>query len=162
MPKKRMAFQFDKCCWLAPAAFVFDRVTKGWAQAALLGNAPMDIWPGVLRLNYTENTGAAFSLFTGKPIFLLIVTGISLFGLLLWLLFRGLEKPALFRSSLWMLFGGAMGNFMDRLLLGYVIDFIEIRLFRFPIFNLADSFVFVAFVFLSASILFAKGGKTDG
>lgn len=161
MSRKWIAFRFDKCCWLTPAAFVFDRLTKGWAQTALKGNASMDLWPGVLRMTYTENTGAAFSLFTGVPILLLLVTGISLLGLLWWLIARGSEKSILFRCSLWMLFGGAMGNFVDRLFFGFVVDFIEIRFFRFPIFNVADSCVCIAFVLLSGCILFGKEGRTS-
>ena len=149
-------YKLFRSCWFAPAAFLLDRLTKLWAQAALRGQEVLDIWPGVLRFVYVENTGAAFGMLTGKQGFLLVVSGIALAGLFGWLLLRGQTIETLPRVSLWLLLGGALGNFFDRLVYGYVIDFIEIRLFTFPVFNIADACVCVVFAVLAVYILLHK------
>ncbi len=161
MRRKSILWKIDACCWLALAAFVIDRLTKLWAQSALRGQPPMDVWPGIFRLIYVENTGAAFGMLQGRQVFLLILTGVALSGLFWWLLTRASGKPPLLRAALWLLFGGAMGNFADRLFLGAVVDFMEIRLFSFPVFNVADCCVSFAFVLISGFILFGKEARTD-
>ncbi len=148
-------------CWLAPAAFVLDRVTKLWAQQSLRGASPLELWPGVLRFVYVENTGAAFGMLKGRQTFLLLVTGVALLSLLLWLLLRGKTLQALPKAALWLLLGGALGNFADRLVYGAVVDFIEIRLFSFPVWNVADACVCVAFALLAGWILLHKEEKPD-
>ena len=148
-------------CWLAPAAFLLDRATKIWARSALRGQRPLDVWPGVLRFAYVENSGAAFGMLSGRQGLLLAVTGVALAGLLAWLLLRGRSVRAVARVSLWLLLGGALGNFFDRLAYGYVIDFMEIRLFAFPVFNIADSCVCAAFALLAGYIIFHRERKTD-
>ena len=148
-------------CWLAPAAFLLDRITKQWARGALEGQRPREVWPGVLRFAYVENTGAAFGMLSGRQGLLLAVTGVALAGLLAWLLLRGRRMARLPRASLWLLLGGALGNYYDRLAYGYVIDFIEIRLFSFPLFNVADSCVCVAFALLAGYIFIHKEAKPD-
>ena len=148
-------------CWIAPAAFALDRVTKHFAQAALRGNAPVTVIPFALRLIYVENTGAAFGALSGQRVLLLVLTGVALLALLFFQIFRGARLPRLVRVSLWLVIGGAAGNFFDRLFLGYVIDFIEVTLFRFPVFNIADMCVVAAFALLVCLILFSKEEKAD-
>lgn len=144
------------CCLLAPAAFALDRISKPLAREALKGRPAAEIWPGMLRLVYVENTGAAFGVLQGRQTLLLLITGVALTALLVWLVLKGRTLPAFAKASLWLLLGGALGNFVDRLLYGYVIDFIEIRLFSFPVFNVADCCVCVAFALLAGFILFGK------
>lgn len=145
--------------WLAPAAFLADRLTKLWAQEALRGQGPMAVWPGVLQFRYVENTGAAFGILQGQQALLLVLTGAALAGVLCWLLTRGRSLPAFARGALWLLLGGAAGNFADRLFHGVVVDFLEIELFSFPVFNIADCCVCVAFALLAGWILL-RGGET--
>ncbi len=145
---------------LAPAAFLLDRVTKIWAQAALFGGYKTVI-PSVFRLIYVENTGMAFGLLPGKQLPLLVITGTALAGLLVWLVLRGGRRPTFENAALWLLLGGALGNFYDRLFLGYVIDFLQIEWFNFPVFNVADICVCAAFVLLAGYILLAKEEKPD-
>ncbi len=146
---------------LAPLALILDRLTKLWAQSTLMGEGSLPIWPGVLRFIYVENTGAAFGLLKGRQLALLIVTGVALLALFLWLLFRARTVPPLARISMWLLLGGALGNFIDRLFLSYVVDFIEITLFPFPVFNISDICICVAFVLLSCWLLLSKEEKPD-
>ena len=142
--------------WLAPAAFLADRLTKLWAQEALRGQGPMAVWPGVLQFRYVENTGAAFGILQGQQALLLVLTGAALAGVLCWLLTRGRSLPAFARGALWLLLGGAAGNFADRLFHGAVVDFLEIELFSFPVFNIADCFVTVGAFLVLIDILFVN------
>lgn len=151
-----------KGCWLAPAAFVLDRISKIWAAGTLRGQGDIRLWPGVLRLTYVENTGAAFGLFQGQQTLLAAITGIVLLALLIGLLLRGGRLPWLPRCSLWLMIGGAAGNLYDRVAHQAVVDFIETELFRFPVFNVADICVCVAFAGLAGWILFSKEAKGHG
>lgn len=152
------------CCWLMPAAFLLDRLTKLWATGVLKNGFAMDVLPGLLRFVYVENTGAAFGMLRGRQTLLLILTGIALAGTMGYVVARRKALPDGLRAGIWLLLGGALGNFADRLLYGYVIDFIQIRLFDFPVFNVADMCVCAAFIWLAALILFGKEkeAKTDG
>lgn len=150
------------CCWLImPAAFLLDRVTKSWAARVLPG-APRQIVPGVIGLAYVENTGAAFGILRQSPGLLTGLAMAALAGLCAFLLVRGrkLQRPVL--ASLALLIGGALGNLYDRLRFGYVIDFIEVELIRFPVFNVADICLCVACGLLMCWILLGKGGAQDG
>lgn len=142
---------------LAPAAFLLDRVTKVWADGLRVG--ALDVWPSVLRLTYVENTGAAFGLFTGRQALLSIVTGIFLLGLLIFLILKGKQLPALPKAALYLTLGGALGNLYDRVLHGYVIDFIQFLPVSFPVFNVADICVCVGIGLLALWILFGWEAK---
>lgn len=144
-------------CWLAPAAFILDRLSKAWAVRRLGAGEIVDLWLGMLRFVYVENTGAAFGLLQGRQTALAVVTGLILLGLLVWLVIGRNTLAALPKTGLWLLLGGAAGNLVDRVAYGYVIDFIEVRFIRFPVFNLADTFVCIAFAVLALWILF--GGE---
>lgn len=151
------------CCWLTPAAFFVDRATKAWALGALESGAQRDLWPGVLRLVLVRNTGAAFGVLHGHTALLTALTAVLLAALLAGLLLRRRSIPAFPRATLWLLFWGATGNLYDRIVYGYVIDFLEIELFAFPVFNVADACVCVAFALLVVWILFGWKEKAgDG
>ena len=140
-------------CWLASAAFALDRFTKWMAASKLRGGGPAEIVPGILRFAYVENTGAAFGLFGRHTIPLVLFTAAILIGLVAFLLYRGSMFPSPARYALWLLAGGAAGNFADRLFSGYVVDFIELRFITFPVFNIADCCVSVSVVLLTGWIL---------
>jgi len=127
----------------------------------LQGRAPVSVAPGFLRLVYVENPGAAFGTLAGQRALLLVLTGAALLALLFFQILRGGRLPRLARASLWLVIGGAAGNFFDRLFFGHVIDFIEITLFRFPVFNVADVCVVAAFGLLSCMILLSKEEKSN-
>lgn len=156
-----MALYRILCCWLAPAAFLLDRFTKRWAEGVLKTQA-IEVWPGVLRLSYVENTGAAFGLLQNRQGLLTVFVIVILLALLLILFILGKRIPPLPTAGLWLLIGGAAGNLADRLLHGYVVDFIEIQLFRFPVFNVADICVCIAFALLAGWILFGKELRSNG
>ena len=121
-----------------------DQLTKWLAVIYLKGEASFPLWKDVLHFTYAENTGMAFSLFSGENerwIFMLFST-VAIVGILVYLIFWRPESRWM-QVSLAMIAGGGIGNMIDRVLLGYVVDFIDFTLIDFAIFNVADSFVCV-------------------
>ena len=121
---------------------VADQIVKYWAATWLQTVDTIPLWEGVFHLTYCENTGAAFSMFTGQRWLLLGVT-VVLLGGLLWALCKGWMQNAFGRLSLQLIIGGAIGNMIDRVFIGYVVDLFDFRLIDFPIFNVADIFLCV-------------------
>lgn len=144
------------CCWLAPAAFLLDRLSKAWARNTLAHSGARIVLPGILQFRYVENTGAAFGLLQGRHALLSAITGVFLACLLIFLLTKGRSLPRFPRASLWLLLGGACGNLFDRLAYGHVVDFIEVLFIRFPVFNVADMCVCLAVLPLVIWLLFSK------
>ena len=91
----------------------------------------------VLNLTYCENTGMSFSLMEGQRVFLIAVP-LILIAVVEWLIFSGKIKGRLALTALAFLAGGGLGNLIDRVLNGYVVDFIDFRIINFAIFNFAD------------------------
>ena len=108
--------------------------------------------PGILRLTLVNNTGASWGILSGQTALLLIVTARVCLGILCAML---LDKPAapLGKISFAFILGGALGNALDRFLLGYVIDMFETQFMDFPVFNVADCFITVGAVLLCVWVL---------
>ena len=145
------------CFWLISTMLLIiaDQVTKKLAVVKLKNHSGFSIIPGVLELSYLENKGMAFGMFQGKQI-LFIILSIAFCILLFYLLIR-IPKTPYYRPLMVIgsvLAAGALGNFIDRLSHGYVIDFIYFSLINFPIFNLADIFVVCGGIALVLFVLF--------
>lgn len=139
-------------------SIIFDQVTKFWAANVLKNGDSIKIIGNFLRFTYAENKGAAFSILQNQRMFFLIITVIMLVILAI-IYFRTKNISKLSKLSIAMITGGAIGNFIDRLRLGYVIDFIDVRfgsLYNFPVFNIADSFVVCGTILMIILILFNK------
>ena len=95
--------------------------------------------PGFFHITYAENTGMAWSLLSGQTAFLALISAAAVGAMLWYLLTKHPDK--LTSTALSLMIGGALGNLFDRLLLGYVRDFLDFYIFGydFPIFNIADS-----------------------
>ena len=108
--------------------------------------------PGILKLTLVHNTGASWGILSGQTTLLLIVTALVCLGILCAML---LDKPAapLGKLSFAFILGGAVGNALDRYLLGYVVDMFELEFMSFPVFNVADSFITVGAVLLCVWVL---------
>ncbi len=132
-----------------------DRLTKHLAVLALYEQPDVVLLPGVLQLHYLENTGAAFSIFRGQMWLFYIITPLLL-GVLVYLFWRleDHKKGRILKFLLLTVMTGAVGNYIDRLLYHYVIDFIYVSCIHFPVFNLADIYVTVSGFFLIVMILF--------
>ena len=137
---------------------VLDRITKCLALEHLTKVDTYPLWEGVLHLSYHENTGAAFSIFTGKTTMLSIFTSIVIIAGI-WFMFNVKKKSPnakAFIASIAMILSGAIGNLWDRVAYNYVVDFIDFRLINFAIFNVADSFITVGTIILCACLIFDK------
>lgn len=104
-------------------------------------------------LTYTNNTGAAFSILTDKRIFLVLV-GIIIIILLIYYLKKHQIKNTINKIAFALVIGGSIGNLIDRIIRGSVVDFIDIKIFsyNFPIFNLADTFITIGVILLLINI----------
>ena len=120
---------------IAAAVFAADRVTK--ILAPRIPAEGQVLIPGVLGLRYAENRGIAFSLLSGHPVLLGILSLGILTGAFLALRKKKLDSVS--QTGLMMMLGGAAGNLADRLLSGYVPDMIEFLFIRFAVFNVADA-----------------------
>lgn len=149
--------------FLAIAALLVgvDQVTKLWA-AATLQNSDAIVWiPGVFELRYCENRGVAFSMLEGmRWLFIPLTLLVSI--LMLVMLFRSpLRKYHTFDVAVTLVLAGGIGNLIDRVLYGYVIDFLYFKLINFPIFNFADCCVVVGSFLLFFVLLFMLKGEEN-
>ncbi|MBD5142890.1 MAG: signal peptidase II [Ruminococcus sp.] len=117
----------------------------------------------IMHLKYIENDGSAFSSFSGQRVLLLVVTTVGMI-VCSYLLVKYGKKNKLLYSSFIMILGGALGNMIDRIFHGgLVVDYLDLQLFQFAVFNFADCFVTVGTVLLMIYILFFmdKENKND-
>ncbi len=126
-----------------------DQITKYFARTTLKKDGPVSIIKGVFKLQYHENTGAVWGIMTGKTGMLTVIT-IILTVLLIFLYFKIPQKPRYLPVQIIWVFiiAGAIGNFIDRITLKYVVDFLYFELIDFPIFNIADSYLTVSSILL--------------
>ena len=121
--------------WIAAAVFLADRGTKRFWHLIPAEGTPLI--PGVIGLYPARNTGMAFSLFSGRPWLLGILSLLMIAGAFLFLRKKQLSPLAM--TGLMMMLGGAVGNMEDRFLTGYVPDMFEFLFVRFAVFNVADA-----------------------
>lgn len=118
--------------------------------------------PGFLSLTHLRNTGAAWSLLEGKMIFFYVIT-VIVSVVIIYLLIKNYKKSIWYSVGLSFVLAGAIGNFIDRVRLGYVVDMLQTDFMNFPIFNVADSMLVVGviciFIYLILDEKAAKEGK---
>lgn len=139
-----------------------DHATKGAAKAELEAGGAREVIGGVVSLRYVENTDVAFNALRWIPEHVrfpaLLVTGalavVALFALLL----RARPAFGLPRLALVLVTAGAIGNYLDRLFRGYVVDFVHLK--HWPVFNVADVYVTIGYL-LVAWLLFVKRRSLD-
>lgn len=133
----------------------FDQWTKQLAVVHLKGQNPFVLIPGVLELQYLENTGAAFGVLRDQMWVFYVMTLVLVLAIL-WMFFKTpMTKRYLpIHGVAIVLTAGALGNLIDRVLLKHVTDFIYFSLIDFPIFNVADIYVVCSTIFIAILILF--------
>lgn len=114
------------------------------------GNVPLI--PGVMSITRLHNSGAAFGMLRGMRVPLLVLTVAVCIALIIYLLTDSV-KPGIYCTSLTMILGGAMGNAVDRVMDGYVVDMFKTLFVDFAVFNVADCFVTVGGIMLCAYVL---------
>ena len=123
---------------LCTAALIgLDQIVKLWAVRVLQPMGAMPLIPHVVELRFVLNQGMAFSLLSGKQLFLIAATGAALLLVAYWLFFRSRGKK-LQQAALILVLGGGIGNLIDRVLNGEVVDYINLLFMRFAVFNFAD------------------------
>ena len=131
-----------------------DQWTKYLTVANIALYQDIEFIPGFLGLTYVQNTGAAFSSFEGQQwLFALIFVGFT--AAILWEYFKSPMPFTKFdRWCIAAIYGGGLGNMIDRVRLGYVVDMIETKFMRFPVFNVADCFITCGCIALMISLIF--------
>ncbi len=135
-----------------------DQIVKIWAINSLQPVRTIPIIEDVFHLTYVENRGAAFSIMQDQRTFFIISTIIILTVLII-----AIKKEYFTHKigyvSAYIIIAGALGNFIDRVRLGFVVDMFDFRLINFPVFNIADICVTVGAVFAAYYILFKHEDK---
>ncbi|MDX2215743.1 MAG: signal peptidase II [Oculatellaceae cyanobacterium bins.114] len=147
MPFKNRAFWIVTLIGLA-----LDQVTKYWIVQSLELGQSIPLWAGVFHLTFVTNKGAAFSLFSGGVWWLRwlsLIVSLALMALAV----LGPKMTRWEEIGYGFILSGALGNGLDRFLAGEVVDFLDFRLIRFPVFNLADVFINVGIICLLISLL---------
>ncbi|MDB6114435.1 MAG: lspA [Lacunisphaera sp.] len=131
--------------WLLGLVVVgLDQLTKIWIANRLpfgsYGPGGITVFPGFFNLVHVGNTGAAWSMFTGRSTWLALLACGTLAAIFLWRRALGLRHPSA-QNAFGLLCGGIVGNFVDRLMHGHVIDFVDLHFgsYTYPTFNVADS-----------------------
>jgi len=149
----------------AGVVLIIDWATKTWIRAHMGVGARLELLPGWMHLQHVQNRGAAWSVLAGHRAFLV---GFTLAVILL-LGFSAREiarRGALAATAFGLILGGALGNFLDRALLGYVTDFFRFDtpvswLQTFPVFNVADSALTMGVVLMLGAMIGKSRAKTD-
>ena len=168
--KKTYTLKYLGYLIIIAALTIFDQFTKTLAVDKLKGQKDFVIWDGVFELAYVENRGAAFGMQQGKVIMFVAITFI-LIPLMVYAI-RKIDKLIatlkeeshkkgllILQVDLVLLIAGAIGNLIDRLVNGYVVDFFYFKLIDFPVFNVADCYVTVATVLLIVICFFVLSEK---
>lgn len=145
----------------------FDRLTKVWAVSSLKGSDSIEVIKGFLSFTYVENRGAAWGVLSGRINILVIITLLTI-PLFIYLIYRAersrsileqkkLKYLRLFELDMILLTAGAVGNLIDRIAAGYVVDFLQFTFIDFPVFNAADCYITVGAVLFVILYLFLLG-----
>ena len=131
-----------------------DQYTKFLTVANIALYEDIEFIPGFLGLTYVQNTGAAFSSFEGQQWLFAVI--FIVFTVAIFYEFRKntMKFSAFERWCIAAVYGGGLGNMIDRVRLGYVVDMIETKFITFPVFNVADCFITCGCILLMISLIF--------
>ena len=139
-----------KFLWIIPLTVAIDQLSKFAVRSTMSLYQSDPVLGDFFRMTYIHNSGAAFGLNMGSPLLHTLVSIVAL-GALVYLYRTLQEDERLLQAALCLVLGGAVGNIIDRLYLGEVVDFFDFGFgdLRWPIFNFADSFVTVGVILLA-------------
>ncbi|WP_161999235.1 signal peptidase II [Enterococcus asini] len=140
---------------VAALLVVCDQLVKYWVVSNLSLGEAMNVIPNVFSLTYYQNSGAAWSILQGQMWFFAIVTFVAV-PLCIWLLWKNRRGSKFYSLALGLVIAGALGNFIDRMRLGYVVDMFQTDFMNFPIFNVADMCLTIGVVMVFIYALFEE------
>jgi len=135
-----------------------DQLTKLWVVDTIALHAQIPAIPGLFNLTYVQNTGAAFSSFEGQQWLFIIVFAVFTLAVIFEFTKKKMGFSTFERWCIVSVYAGGLGNMIDRLRLGYVVDMINLEFMRFPVFNVADCFITCGCVALMVSLVFFNKG----
>lgn len=135
-----------------------DQLTKYLAKTYLKPVGSVPLIQNVFHFTYVENRGAAFGILQNQR-WLFIVLTVVISAVIVYYLFTRRQESIVLTIALSMILGGAIGNLIDRLRLGYVVDMLHFVLIDYPVFNVADSFVVIGTILLAYYILFTADSR---
>ena len=133
-----------------------DQLIKLWAATSLI-QQPVSVVDGVFELQYLENRGAAFGILQDHRWVFMVLTGIFVLVALYALIFKKFAHPVT-KWAVVLLCAGGMGNMIDRIFRGYVVDMFYFKLIDFPIFNFADCCVVIGAILFVLGVILSPGG----
>ena len=139
---------------LAAGIVAADQITKFLTVANIPLHGTVEVLPGIVRLTYVQNDGAAFSMFEGQQwLFALIFVAFA--AAIIWEFSKKrLPFTTFDRFCIVAVFAGGLGNMIDRLRMGYVVDMIATEFINFPVFNVADCFITCGCIILLVHLVF--------
>lgn len=143
---------------LALVVLIVDQVTKYLVVQNIELYQVKAFLPGVLSWMYIQNTGAAWSILEGQMWFFYMITTVVIIGVL-YIMQKYAKESRLFSMGLALILAGALGNFIDRIRLGYVVDMVRVELFDFPIFNVADMSLSIGVALIIVYVLLDEKNK---
>lgn len=152
--------------WYAIVAILIliaDQGLKYWVTVNIaLDTGHVTLIPGVLELTNIHNNGAAFSMLEHAPHWIFIIFTLVFAAIAVFCLRRNVVHGKVGRWSVVLVLAGAVGNCIDRILSGYVVDMFNFLFVRFAVFNLADVFIVVAGITLCLHVIFYRGDDSEG
>jgi signal peptidase II len=139
--------------------YIADRIAKLVVLKAMSVGGSIKVIPNIFHITLVFNNGAAFGLLKGRAVFFVIVSAFVVTFIIL-LAWRHKGMSGVLAVSLGFILGGALGNLVDRLTFGYVIDFFDFRVW--PVFNVADSAITTGVGLLALSMLMRRGSHASG
>lgn len=140
---------------MAILLIIVDQLSKWWIVQNFALHEEMVLIPGLFSLFYIQNTGAAWGIFAGKMWFFYIIT-IVVVGYLIYTFHQYKGNSKVMKWGFSFILAGAIGNFIDRLLNGFVVDMFRLDFINFPIFNVADVCLTVGVALVIIYVLFLE------
>ena len=136
---------------LSSLILILDQISKFYISSALSLGQSIPVIRDIFHISLVYNTGCAFGLLKNQKIFFILLSAAAVFYIIRDLFSRGRLYSLSRRAALGLILGGAAGNLLDRLRLGYIIDFLDFRVW--PVFNLADSAITIGIFLLGIGFL---------
>lgn len=145
---------------IALLSVILDQAVKYYIDVNIAFGQSISLIKSTVSLYKIYNTGAAFSILEGNVIFLAFMSFIAALFIIFYFLKDIKEDHSLSVAAWGLILGGTLGNFVDRLVYGHVIDYIKLDFINFPIFNLADIFINIGAIIVIAFIIFENNNDS--